>query len=136
MPYKDPEKAREAKRKYVLNNKEKVKKQKNKYLENNAQQRLLHSSKWNAKTRGLEHSITIEDIIIPTHCPYLGVELTNFVGKGRSKTNPSLDRINNEHGYIKGNVRVISDRANGLKTNLTEEELVTFAKGILNLHDN
>jgi hypothetical protein len=134
MPYKDKEKAKEAKRKYRENNPEKCREASRKSRENNVEYRLFHASEGNAKKEGREHYITIEDIIIPTHCPYLGVELTNILGQGRVDTNPSLDRINNSKGYIKGNIRVISWRANRLKNNLTEEELIKFATSVLQLH--
>jgi len=35
---------------------------------------------------------------------------------------PTLDRINNDLGYIKGNVEVISAKANRLKNNGTIED--------------
>ena len=35
---------------------------------------------------------------------------------------PSLDRIVPELGYVKGNIRVISNRANHLKSDATLEE--------------
>lgn len=136
MPFKDKEIAAEAKKKYRIENPEKVKEQQLKSRILNREARLLHSSKWNAFSRGLEHSICKEDIIIPEKCPYLNITLTNICGKGRHEYNPSLDRIDNTKGYVKGNIRVISDKANRLKTNLTEEELIIFAKGILKLHDN
>jgi hypothetical protein len=44
---------------------------------------------------------------------------------------PSLDRIDNNKGYIKGNVEVISWKANIMKSNASPEELVEFAKAIL-----
>ena len=134
MPYKSKEKANECKKQWRLNNPTKVKAADIKKRQINPQQRLLHSSKWNAKSRNLEHTITKEDIIIPEHCPYLGIKLTNICGKGRHNSNPSIDRIDNNKGYISKNIRVISDKANKLKSNLSEKELIFFAKNILKLH--
>jgi hypothetical protein len=48
---------------------------------------------------------------------------------------PSLDRINNNLGYVPGNVIVVSDRANRIKNNATIEELekiVNYYKNKLN----
>lgn len=75
----------------------------------------------------LDFNITIEDIEIPTHCPVLGLEL--FTSKEHAKDNsPSLDRINNTQGYIKGNVRVISHRANIIKSFGSAQEHLKIAK--------
>jgi hypothetical protein len=47
-------------------------------------------------------------------CPILGIPIIKQ--KGRFKANsPSLDRVNNKKGYVKGNVQVISWQANMLK---------------------
>lgn len=43
---------------------------------------------------------------------------------------PSLDRIDSSKGYVKGNVRVISARANMLKNNATVEELTLVLKDL------
>lgn len=87
---------------------------------------MLVRSKSRAKLTGMEHNIDISDIVIPETCPVLGIPLQ--VGRGKPEHgSPSLDRINNDLGYIKGNVCVISHRANSIKsdTTLVELEAVT-----------
>lgn len=86
---------------------------------------MLRTARWNAKRRGLEFTITLEDIVIPAVCPALKIPIL-FDG-GRDNM-PSLDRINGRLGYVKGNVIVISWRANWLKSNATNEELKLLAK--------
>lgn len=72
---------------------------------------LLNRSKYRAKKLSIEFNLTVEDIIIPKICPILLIPLV--INKGQSQSNSiSLDRIDNEKGYIKGNVAVISKRAN------------------------
>jgi hypothetical protein len=92
-------------------------KRKKKYREN-VESELFNHAKSRAKLKNLEFNITKEDIIIPDTCPVFGVPI-NF----ENKTNvPTLDRINNVKGYIKGNIQVISFKANRLKNNGTLEE--------------
>lgn len=99
---------------------------------------LLYSSKSRAKRAGIEWNLSLEDIVIPVYCPYLGVALTRIVGSGRDSsridTNPSLDRIDPTKGYVPGNVQVISLLANRMKQNATTEQLITFAQNVLRLY--
>ncbi len=62
---------------------------------------------------GIAFTIPEATIIIPPACPVLGIPLR--WGGERSPYSPSLDRIIPALGYVPGNVRVISDRANRLK---------------------
>lgn len=45
-----------------------------------------------------------------------------------------FNSIDSSLGYIKGNVQVISWYANCLKSDLTEDQLLRFAKGVLAVH--
>lgn len=74
---------------------------------------------------GYDFNITWDDLIPPKICPVLGIEMK--IGGGRSyesqKISPSVDRFDNGKGYVKGNVRIISKRANSLKSDATIKEL-------------
>ena len=102
-----------------------VRKPKDWTVPDNWKRRTLNSARHRAKKRGMEFNITVDDIIIPQVCPVLGIKLqvNNGVATRKNGDSPSLDRINNALGYIKGNVRVISARANHLKSDATIEEI-------------
>lgn len=89
-----------------------------KYL-SSPEQKLLESTKTRARTQGLPHNITINDIVIPEFCPVLGYRL---VKGGQADESATVDRTDSSKGYVKGNVRIISHRANCLKNNGTLEE--------------
>jgi len=94
-----------------------------KWNRENPEKFMLTRCKARAKQKGIEFTITLEDIHIPSHCPVLNIPL--FVSIGRMTNNsPSLDRIDNDRGYIPGNVLVISNRANKIKGNSTPDELI------------
>lgn len=77
-------------------------------------------AKYRAKQKGLYFNITKEDIVIPDTCPLLGTPMES----------PSLDRIDSSKGYIKGNVWVISNRANTLKNDASLQELKTLVENL------
>lgn len=82
--------------------------------QNNPEKYLWKAAKKRAKEKELPFDITIEDIIIPDVCPIFGFPLMagNILERDNS---PSLDRIIPELGYVKGNIKVISFKANTLK---------------------
>lgn len=85
--------------------------------------RLLYSNiKSRCKRLGREFSIELEDIIIPEKCPVFGFDLKRE-DRETWMCAPSVDRIDSSKGYIKGNVTVVSRRANILKRDSTLEEL-------------
>lgn len=95
---------------------------------------LLNGVRYRCKKAGVPFELTPEDLVIPTKCPYLGMDLTFSHGSGRLDSNISIDRIDSTKLYVKGNVQIISDKANRMKQNASIEELVRFAKGILEHH--
>ena len=78
-----------------------------------------------ASLLGLEFNIDPSDLQPPEFCPVLGIRLS--IGGGvdyeTRKSSPSGDRFDTSIGDVKGNVRVISHRANSLKTDATAEEI-------------
>lgn len=109
------------------------------------QQKDLANKKWSvdhpeyrlwiaAKTRAAKRNLAFDldwraDIVIPSHCPVLGIPL--LYGKGKPTHNsPTIDRIDNKKGYVKSNIIVVSYRANTLKRDGTLDEL----KKILNFY--
>jgi hypothetical protein len=86
---------------------------------------IMHAAaKSRAKKKGIDFNLELSDVIIPEFCPVFGVPLEKAKGKSATRDNsPSLDRIHPEKGYVKGNVWVISNKANTIKSNATIEEL-------------
>lgn len=85
-------------------------------------------TKHRAKTRGISFNLTVEDVTIPSFCPVLGLPLyRNTGGAAQGPNSPSVDRIDSSLGYTRGNVQVISSKANAIKSNATPSELLRVA---------
>lgn len=96
--------------------------------------KLLNNARYRATQRGIDFDLTASDIIIPDKCPYLNIDFSAIFGKNkeiRGDFLPTLDRIDNTKGYVKGNVEVISRLANTMKNKATQEQLIAFATHIL-----
>lgn len=126
---------RDRNRNKYLKHKDKQMSQMRKYYSTpeNWAKRMIMRSKERAFKVGLEFNITVSDLFIPDVCPYLGIPLTYQLGKGQLPSNASIDRIDSSKGYVKGNVQIISRRANTMKNDASNEELVTFAMNVLKL---
>jgi hypothetical protein len=95
--------------------------------------RLIQQAAQRAKRFGVPFKLGIQDIVVPTHCPVLGIPLAVGVGSA-AENSPSLDRIVPARGYVPSNVRVISHRANRIRGNASVEELeavIAYAKSLI-----
>lgn len=87
------------------------------------QKALWMQAKARAKAHGVPFDIDIEDVIVPDRCPVFGFEWRS----GSNDTVPSLDKIVPEKGYVKGNIVVVSMRANRMKSEASIEDLRKLA---------
>lgn len=115
-----------------IRNHEEVKEQEREYYQKTLKgtaKGMFFRARQRAKRQDIPFSITEDDIVIPEVCPVLGIRLISNSGSGRFQSDsPSLDKIIPAKGYVKGNVVVISNRANLIKGNATCEELERVAK--------
>lgn len=86
--------------------------------------RMITTCRERAKAKGVPFSLSVDDLTMPTVCPILGIELTPGVNGDAC---PSVDRIQPELGYVRGNVAIISVLANRLKSSATEAQLRLIA---------
>jgi hypothetical protein len=144
----NPEKVKENQRRWYLEHKNYVKKKVKKYRAenidkiqaqklqaraNNPAKHILDMKRSECRKFGVEFSVSLSDITpLPKFCPVLGIELDYMVAGRPADHSPSLDRTNNDLGYVHGNVRIISNRANRIKSDGTLEEhikIVNYMKG-------
>lgn len=90
---------------------------------------ILRHAKLRANKKGIPFNLLPEDIILPTHCPILGVPLS----KNGRRYGYSLDKIDPNGGYVKENIWVISQLANAMKWDSTPKERLAFANWVLSL---
>lgn len=114
MPYKDPA----AKKAHYTA-----------YMREKYRNDPIHRAKQIArvKKRGVEFSLTEDDIVVPVFCPVLGISIAFEDGPRRDST-PSIDRIDPKKGYVPGNVQVVSWRANKIKQDATLDELRAWVR--------
>ncbi len=106
------------------------------YRINNKFRYIITRLKAKCKKLDLEFNLDIEYLknIYPKNniCPVLNIEFIDTIGNKSRKFNTlSIDRIDPNKGYIKGNVMFMSELANRMKTNANKEQLHNFAKWVI-----
>ena len=93
---------------------------------------LWKAAKRRSSAKKIPFDISHEDIVIPNRCPILGIELevnkAKDGRKGPKPNSPSLDKLIPSKGYVKGNIAVISHKANLMKSNGSLEEIEAIIK--------
>lgn len=102
---------------------------------------MVRAARYRAKKKGLEFTITLEDVRALAEkqnnkCALTGVEL-NWDPKANrgSRRCPadrgSLDRIDSRKGYTLDNIQLLTDFANSYKSNYPLEDLLPFCRGVV-----
>lgn len=94
-----------------------------------------------AKYRNHEINITIEDAWNlfndqDQRCALTGIKLVMNPVKNSIQNTASLDRIDNNKGYIKGNVQWVHKDINFMKQDLSQEEFINYCKMVSKKFDN
>ena len=92
-----------------------------------------------AKEKSFDFNLTkqyLKDIYPEDNkCPALGIEFKVGTEGGRA-TSPSVDRIDNSKGYIKGNIIWVSSLANMIMTSATPQQVLDVGKFFKNQMEN
>jgi len=88
----------------------------------NPQAQMIIQARKRAKQKGIPFDIMEDDFDLPKKCPVFKSVLQYGLTK-QTDNSPTLDRIVPSLGYVKGNVRVISWRANRIKSDATLNEI-------------
>ena len=97
---------------------------------------MIKNARKRAKDKKVPFDIDHDYIrsIVPSHCPVFGTPLEWSLQRAAQSialgNSPSLDRIVPERGYVKGNVWIISHRANTIKNDASHEELKLVTKAV------
>jgi hypothetical protein len=127
----DPEKRKEVLKRW--NASERAKTAKDRWKEKNPKWAWVVSSVGGARTRSkykdLAFDLTNDYVysIAGDTCPVLGVPLSFGGTRTMVENSSSLDRIDPSKGYVKGNVAVISFKANTIKSNANANEIRAVA---------
>jgi hypothetical protein len=108
------------------------------YVKNNPIQAIvsdmLVGARNRARKKNLPFDIDLDYVrsLICSHCSLLtnvSLDWSRGTKKGAPRPNsPSLDRIDPTKGYVKGNVWIVSHRANAIKGDATHDELKAIAE--------
>jgi hypothetical protein len=127
---KDPTKWRQYAKKYRERYPEKVREAKRALSQRRLELNMWKRAKRRAEKKHWEFNIEPSDVVIPERCPLLEIELCRSATNATKANAPSLDRLDPVRGYVKGNVWVISLKANTMKNNGTLEELELLVRNL------
>ena len=82
----------------------------------------LNNVKYRAARKGIPFDLTTDDLVFPAVCPVLGIPIRARSGSF-SDNSPSVDRTIPALGYVKGNVVIMSYRANRIKCHASLDDL-------------
>ena len=120
---------------YRIDNLEKIVARSTKWRKDNPEKFQFTQVKARAKKNNLAFNLVFEELKWPSICPILGIP----IHRESRDNHPSFDRVIPALGYTKGNVCIISNRANRLKQESTLEQLealVSYIKDQTKLHAN
>ena len=101
-------------------------------LEHNLSTKLKYA-KYRASKENLPFDIDLEYLlsIYTGFCPYLNIPLSLEGVAGNSMNTISIDKIIPKMGYVRGNIEIVSYKANVMKQDVDINTLRTFAKSVL-----
>lgn len=108
-----------------------IQKAKQEWAKKPIEAKILNRIKTRSTKKGIPFNLELEDIIIPEVCPVFKVP---FIYGDHSWTY-SVDRIKPELGYVKGNIVIISNKANMMKNTGTIEEVKMLYEWMITLEN-
>lgn len=122
---------RQISKKYEDANRDKKSAGQIRYRKTNPLKYLLRLARRRSAERGIEFGISLDDLHIPQFCPLLGIPIDPF--SELQDLHPSIDRLDNDKGYVPGNVMIISHRANRIKADASADELMLMSINLVTL---
>lgn len=122
------EQGRKSARRWRAKHPDKIREAWEKWYAENPGMKMIHRIKSKANHSNIPFDLTPSDIQIPNICPILGIPIT--FDDPKAPGYPNLDRIVPSKGYVSGNVKIISRKANLMKQDGTAEQHEAIAKYI------
>ena len=98
----------------------------NKYYRDNNHRYLkasmVYDAKERAKKKNMDFNLVKKDIHFPEVCPVFNIKLEH--GRKDWKNSPTIDRIDNNKGYVLDNCIVVSCIANTIKNSATPKQIL------------
>jgi endogenous inhibitor of DNA gyrase (YacG/DUF329 family) len=109
------------------------------YYTKNYAKRMIVSSRYYAKKKGIAHTLTeahINNQLSSGMCQVTGLPITSNIGSGEARGvySPSIDRTDNSVGYRNSNVRVVCWIFNLAKNKFSDRDLNNLAVALVASH--